>query len=142
MISLLLLFLSGIFDASRDLIGFRYEQSIFYKFNPYFWNPQKSWRNKYDKDLSKSKECWYYFGLYKPLFKERFPFSTTFLVFLTDGWHLLKALVLTCWVLAIVFYKPMLNIWGDMWLLFIFYSSAFNIFETKLFNRTYWKYRK
>lgn len=51
------------------------------------------WKNKYaldewDRPLDVSKKNhWWYFGLYKPTYAERFPFSTTALVFTTDRWH-------------------------------------------------------
>ena len=51
------------------------------------------WRNKYEIDKwynpvdVKSKNHWWYFGLYKPAYAEKFPFSSTALVFLTDRWH-------------------------------------------------------
>jgi len=44
------------------------------------------WVNKYDFTKSGETKHWWYFGLYKPKFPERFPFSTTALVFLTDRW--------------------------------------------------------
>ena len=142
MISLLLLFIAGIFDAARDLISFRYAQSIFYKLNPYFWDPERSWKNKYRMPFEKGEPLWYYFNLYTPMFKEKFPYSTTALVFLTDAWHLLKALVLICFLFAIVYYKPIVGFWGDIWILFIAYSISFNLFEGKIFQRSYWKSRK
>ena len=33
---------------------------------------------------------WYYLYIYKPKYIEAFPYSSTFLVFLTQGWHLAK----------------------------------------------------
>lgn len=52
-----------------------------------------SWKNKYELDNSgtplptESKNHWWYYGLYKPNYAERFPLSSTALVFLTDDWH-------------------------------------------------------
>jgi len=52
-----------------------------------------SWKNKYELDnkgtplLTESKNHWWYYGLYKPNYAERFPLSSTALVFLTDDWH-------------------------------------------------------
>lgn len=51
------------------------------------------WKNKYQLDewdrplFTHKKNHWWYFGLYKPRYAEKFPFSTTALVFLTDRWH-------------------------------------------------------
>jgi len=52
-----------------------------------------SWKNKYELDTNgtplptESKNHWWYYGLYKPNYAERFPLSSTALVFLTDDWH-------------------------------------------------------
>jgi hypothetical protein len=51
------------------------------------------WRNKYLLDdegflvPTTIKNHWWYFGIYKPNFAEKFPFSSTALVSLTDDWH-------------------------------------------------------
>lgn len=90
--------------------GFReaMEHSKESKFKSKFWgerlsnflNTGKSWRNKYKKDgdgnlILIKKSPWYYFGLVTPEYKERFPFSSTMLVFLTDAEHLFQFLA-TC----------------------------------------------
>lgn len=61
----------------------------------------KQWKNKWknteegwDKDYRK-KYHWWYFGLYTPEpYLEKFPFSSTILVFLTDTWHLNQLIML------------------------------------------------
>ena len=57
------------------------------------------WRNKYD--FNKNKNHWWYFGLYKPKYSERFPFSTTILVSLTDKWHRAQLIMLRFMYLAV-----------------------------------------
>ena len=58
------------------------------------------WRNKYD--ISKTYfNHWWYLGLYKPKYSEKFPFSSTALVFLTDRWHRWQFYMLRCFYLAI-----------------------------------------
>jgi hypothetical protein len=53
----------------------------------------ESWKNKYEVNPdgtlvpTESKNHWWYYGLYKPNYAERFPLSSTALVFLTDDWH-------------------------------------------------------
>lgn len=73
---LLLLWIAA--DAAQDTITFHYEQSWFLP-NAHprrYFDPAISWRNKYeDGDPDKGPR---FFG------------STTFLVWLTDFWHLLK----------------------------------------------------
>lgn len=43
--------------------------------------------NKYAFPLTPYTPVWYYFSLFKPAYKEIFPFSSTALAFLTDYWH-------------------------------------------------------
>ncbi len=69
-------------------------------FDNHFWNKTESWHNKYHMPLEK-KSHWYYFGIIKPIYKESFPFSSTALVFLTDGWHLLQFISLNTIIIAI-----------------------------------------
>lgn len=57
------------------------------------------WRNKYD--FEKNKNHWWYFGLYEPKYSEKFPFSTTMLVSLTDKWHKAQLIMLRFMYLAI-----------------------------------------
>lgn len=75
-LALLLFVLSHIPEGIMDTLQFRADDSIFKNWNQQFWNPKFSWMNKW-KD-----GC--------PKFGPRFFGSTTFLVFLTDGWHLMK----------------------------------------------------
>jgi len=60
-----------------------------------FLNIKLSYKNKWALDkngkLSSPKYKWYYFGVI-PAYKERFPYSSTLLVFLTDGEHLFQFL--------------------------------------------------
>lgn len=48
----------------------------FIKRNPQFWDPVISWKNKYQ---------------YPDITKEKFWGSTTWFVFLTDGWHMMQS---------------------------------------------------
>jgi hypothetical protein len=74
-----LITISGFFEGGMDTLQFHYDSSIFLKLkNQFFWNPQISWANKYKNN--------------DPSLGENFLGSTTFLVALTDGWHLLKLL--------------------------------------------------
>jgi|GEM_PF-2870718 len=55
----------------------------------------RSWKNKWktdhiDKPIPCIKKPWYYFGLFKPEYEERFAYSSTFLVPFTDGEHLFQ----------------------------------------------------
>jgi hypothetical protein len=62
-----------------DKLQFHYHKSVFANLNnKLFWDPEISWKNKYKNGNS--------------IEGERFRFSSTFLVSLTDGWHLFKLL--------------------------------------------------
>lgn len=87
--------LAGLADGTRDVLFFRYSRSIFPQgtgeqvlgAGEVFWNPAISWRNKWKNG--------------DPEQGERFPGSSTFLVWTTDAWHLLQFIVLTAFQLAI-----------------------------------------
>jgi len=87
MITLLLVYvLQGYLEGKADKIAFSYQYL------------QHHWKNKYKKNPENGNLYktipenipWYYFKLYTPSYVEKFPFSTTILVFLTDDWHLLN----------------------------------------------------
>ncbi len=81
--SAILLFMAGIAKGIQDTLWFHFEASPFAKKNPLFWDPKRSWQNKY-KDYMGGDE------------RPRFLFSKTYLAFLTDGWHLFSTIQLTC----------------------------------------------
>lgn len=69
--------ISAIAEAIMDTLQFHYRTSVFAMFkNRLFWDPQLSWRNKYKNG--------------NHIEGEKFLFSTTLFVGLTDGWHLFK----------------------------------------------------
>ena len=95
----ILMFLFVVCDAIQDVITFNYDYSVFRNLDPMYFNPKKSWRNKYK----------YNNQAYGP----KFFGSTTFLVWLTDFWHLLKFIKMNCvWVTLAV----TIGIW---WLYFV-----------------------
>ena len=127
MITLFLLFLAGALNATMDVLSFRYKTSIFSKYTKLqeFFNPQESWVNKY-KDNN-------------PELGPKFFGSKTFLVFLTDAWHLAKILMITAFTLAIVFYNPVIvtesifvNIVANLLLMRVVFSATFELFFSKI----------
>ena len=127
MITLFLLFLAGALNATMDVLSFRYKTSIFSKYTKLqeFFNPQESWVNKYKNN--------------NPELGPKFFGSKTFLVFLTDAWHLAKILMITAFTLAIVFYNPVIvtesifvNIVANLLLMRVVFSSTFEIFFSKI----------
>lgn len=71
-----LLIAAGIFKAVMDLIAHGKLKHL-----GVFFDPDESWKFKYKKGR---------------IGEQRFPFSTTLLVALTDGWHLFQSLYLNC----------------------------------------------
>ncbi len=75
------------------------------------WNTNQSWTNKWAAPWPQPYvKRWYHFGVY-PKFKERFPYSSTLLVFLTDAEHIFQflkfrmveiALLLLAWEAVVV----------------------------------------
>ena len=127
MITLFLLFLAGALNATMDVLSFRYKTSIFSKYTKLqeFFNPQESWVNKYKNN--------------NPELGPKFFGSKTFLVFLTDAWHLAKILMITAFTLAIVFYNPVIvtesifvNIVANLLLMRVVFSSTFELFFSKI----------
>lgn len=127
MITLFLLFLAGALNATMDVLSFRYKTSIFSKYTKLqeFFNPQESWVNKYKNN--------------NPELGPKFFGSKTFLVFLTDAWHLAKMLMITSFTLAIVFYNPVIvtesifvNIVANLLLMRVVFSSTFELFFSKI----------
>ena len=84
-------------------------------------NPEKTWENKYKIPLSKNKKHWWYLGLYNPKYDEKFAYSTTLLVSLTDCWHRLETIRnILPFVILSIFVK---------WYLIFFYIPFIIIFH-------------
>lgn len=127
MISLLLVALAAICNAVMDVISFHYKQSIFTKYNPQWWNPAISWKNKYidwDNDVRMEKVI--YIG---NLFSIKYP------TFLTDAWHFFKSLMIVLLGFAIVLYVPVVNIYVDIILVGLAWNLIFNVFYNKIFKK-------
>lgn len=81
---------AGVFYGLAETLVWHYE--AFKREHPgankWYWNPVYSWTNKY-KNGNKEEGA-------------RFPGSTTWLVWLTDGYHLFRTLERVCWVMLLV----------------------------------------
>jgi len=71
---------------------------------------------------------WWYLGFFKPKYIERFPYSSTILVFLTDRWHWYNFWQYRFTHLAIVYSIP-IDIWYKVLLLFVFPLVQGLVFE-------------
>ena len=76
-IAIICIILAGACKGASDILQHKYKKSIFAAYEKeLFYNPKKSWKNKWKFDPKEEK------------FVERFPGSSTFFVFTTDAWHL------------------------------------------------------
>lgn len=74
--------LAGAANGIMDTLQFHYSTSVF-RGGSDFWNPTESWKMKYARDAEGT--------LIEPLRPAYFG-STTFLVWTTDGWHLVQTI--------------------------------------------------
>jgi hypothetical protein len=122
MITFVLLTISAICKAVMDKLQFHYDKSIFTKFkNEIFWNPKISWKNKWKNGDPKNGEK--FFG------------SSTFLVSLTDGWHLFQHFMIFSMMCAIVTYVTIINMFIDFFLLYFIFTCTFELFFKFMFSK-------
>lgn len=98
-LSIILIGIAAMLNAGMDVLYANFKGSIFKNLNPKFWDPHQSSVNKWKNgDINQGPR---FFG------------SSTFLVQFTDGWHLLKSIMLlslagaltlqTSWIVGLVF---------------------------------------
>lgn len=124
-ISIILAILSGISKAIKDKINFHYYDSVFnQKGNSFFWNPELSSLNKYKNQDPKQGPK--FFG------------STTFLVWLTDAWHLFDTIFYLL-TLIMVALPSMVFLWWQavmiLILLWVIKSVTFELFFSKILKQ-------
>jgi hypothetical protein len=101
------------------------------------------WKNKYQLDKwynpvsLESKNHWWYFGLYKPAYAEKFPFSSTALVFLTDRWHAYQMLTYRFLYLGASF-----GITNKLWIVLLLSFIVFPIVVGAVFEIFYGRAKK
>lgn len=118
--------LAAICNAVMDVLAFKFKTSIFSKLNESWWNPSKSWRNKYkDKNPKRGPA---FFG------------STTFLSFLTDAWHFFQFLTYSFIALG---FTVLIGAYFDvsyLWMFVVFlgfkfvWGAIFELFFSKIFR--------
>ena len=117
----LFLSLAALSNAGMDTLTHHYNDSfaVKYKLDRQFWDPAISWKNKYvdgDPAKQKVKLSLLFFSINKPSF-------------LTDGWHLLKAVMLALIFLSSVVWIPV-NWWKKLLIFFgfaVLWSVVFEI---------------
>ena len=117
MVSILLMILAGIFNATMDVLKYRFNRSIFQDWKHQQWiNPALSWHNKWKPD-SKLGDL----------------LMSTVLVWVTDMWHFAKMFMLVCISFAIVFYSPVFKWWIDVLMMYFAFTATFELFFSKIF---------
>ena len=154
LITLLFTLLAGIANAYMDMCK-EFQLSKWKDLTEDFWwfrwaNDDYSWKNKWklvnDTLITNHVWPWYYFKLYKPDYVERFPLSSTMLVFITDGWHFFQMLMWSFITLAIAVNEPIkfinnaeVSIFWNIILNFIIIrlvtGIGFNIFYEKVLKK-------
>lgn len=120
-----LILTASICNAVMDITSHKFYQSVFNspKFNPLFWNPAISWKNKYiNGDINQGRKQWNIFGL-------KINIHPAF----TDSWHLFKSTMIFCLVGAIVLYDSKGWVW-DL-ILFVIYGTAWNLTFSLFYNK-------
>ena len=128
-LTFLFLSLAAVSNAGMDTLTHHYKNSFaaYYNLSRQFWNPSISWQNKPalpsgryvngDPAEQKGKLSLLFLSINKPSF-------------LTDGWHLLKAIMLAFILLSSVIWIPA-NWWKKILIFFglaIIWSVVFEIF--------------
>jgi len=119
-ISVILMIIAGILNATMDVLKTRFKTSIFRFWKNQQWiNPSLSWHNKW-----------------KPKTKFGDLIMSTVLVWVTDMWHLAKMLMLMCIAFAISFYDPAISWWLDVLIMYFSFTVPFEIFYSKVLIKT------
>lgn len=87
------------------------DSSALNRFKSPYWNKGEGFIYKWkldseNKKILQDRKLWYYLWYFTPKYKAKFAYSSTLLVFLTDGWHLLNFLALKLCLLSCVLYVP------------------------------------
>lgn len=136
-LSLIFIILAGFSNSIMDTIRFRFDRTIFSKIKNPKWmdwvDPKLSWDNKW-----KTKKA----------IEEKFPGSSTYLVFITDLWHFAQALMIlffilsgislipfalsSCTLLTFILKYPILSIITHILLCFFAFGGTFELFWNKI----------
>lgn len=140
------MFIIIIFTILIGFINALKDSSALGRFNTDWWNKNISWKMKWKIDkttysdkmpLPNNKKPWYYLGMHKPMYIERFPYSSTILVSFTDGWHLLQNIQFSLIFLgkSILLFDSLLNIVISFIVMKTVFSITFELVYRKIQNR-------
>lgn len=104
-----------------------------------FRKQDNSWKNKWLLDdsgklIPATKRPWYYLGLYLPKYEERFPYSSTCLVFLADAWHRYQFIMLRSFYSAISISLFSELLWRIAFS-FLFFPVVFSLVFITFYNK-------
>lgn len=108
-------------QASVEKLKFHYYKSVFVDLNPAFWDPSISWKRKY------RDKFW--------LFKKLPWLNDTVLVWITDGYHILRLISILIFISGLIFVQIINFKLIAIPLFFIAYGAIFELFFSKLLVR-------
>ena len=114
-----LLMLSGGFDATAEVLRINCAQfeKVHPRANPGWWNPNESWRNKWKNG--------------DPSQGEKFPLSSTALVWTTDAYHLMRTgrnlTMMSAIVIPLGKKKPVKQYITEFVVYYLSYTGGFNL---------------
>ena len=117
------LMIAGHFKGKMDAVADENEKNL-------------DWDKKYDFTKPSDTNHWWYFNLYTPRFPEKFPFSSTSLVFLTDRWHMNQFFMLRAFYLAVA-----ISITTNIWMLLLYTCVVMPVLVGIMFEVSYNNYR-
>ena len=122
-ISPLLFLIAGIFNATMDVLRYRWNTCVFNDWKGQNWiDPKIAWYNKWRIDER-------LFGRQINIVDK---IMSTSLVWVTDMWHFVKMLMLLCIVAGVVFYTPMFHWLLDGFILYCCFTVTFEMFFSKI----------
>lgn len=121
----ILIILAGVFNATMDVLKYRFKTSIFKDWKGQNWvNPVISWHTKWEIDKK-------IFGRQINIVDKLF---STVLVWVTDMWHFVKMSMLVCIMYSIVLYQPLTQyMLLDVIILYFIFTGTFELFFSKIF---------
>jgi len=111
--------LAGISKAVKDRIMTGWSTSKFkdWGLNRQWWDNQLSWRNKWQTDGAFTSQ------------RERFPLSSTVLVFVTDAWHFFDLCFIISFAMGI--WSSQLNLLWSISITLVTFQAAYSFLKSK-----------
>lgn len=127
LISITCWILAAICNSIMDTLAHHYPTSIFVKYDPKFWNPKISWKNKYKDGVKAMGPAFY--------------LSTGLLVAFTDAWHLFKSTQIVLLAVSVIAFPYSYQfcfleiVWLNQLAWLLLYGIAWNVPFSFMYNR-------